>query len=148
MYKKPILSACDAPWLPPPPPKRMVWWEGDERETLKKRSIPFCRRGGGGGGEGSEWKLLTQQEMSRHIHTVVFPLCTWLLPNAVLKVTLQPIWFRRERCLQKLTTFLLSPLIVFFASLWWQLRLQSFAASFFFFKKVPSFSARLFGWWG
>lgn len=85
---------------PSPEDGVMGWrWKRDFEEGVIH---PFAR--GGGGGEGSEWRLLTQQEMSRHIYTVVFPLCTGLLPNLFLKVTLHPIWFRHEGCFQKLST--------------------------------------------
>lgn len=124
-------------------PQRMVWWDRDERKTLKKEwSIPFCCKGGGG--EGSEWRLLTQQEMSRHIHTVVFPLRTWLFSNTFLKVTLHPIWFCRKRYFQKLTTFLLLSLLPICTSVWSQVRLQLIAGSL----KKPFFWPSSFSSWG
>lgn len=78
-----------------PSPRR--WCDGSEmKERLWRRSDPSKARDQNGGPD-------TAGDVKIHTHTVRFTLCTWLLLEVLLKVTLRSILFGFSHSLLKLT---------------------------------------------
>lgn len=139
MYKKPILSACAAPWLPSLEDSVMGWrWKRDFEEGMIHPFLLQRRRRRGIRAEA----LDTARDVKTHPYSS-FPIMHLAPSKCVSEGDFTPYLISPQALLSETDHIpsVFATLSIIFTSLWWQLRLQSFAASFL--KKMSSLDAPL-----